>query len=455
VNKLNSTIDLPQRTSADRNPMTSIAILALWRWRQYWFLLLMICIGMIAAVLIASSASLFPEVMLTGGLRNALRATPTSSEIAVQVQVGGLSTESIQQIYQLINKPFDQNLKQYVSGTPRSDIQTPRFSILSPQPLESTDQLTIYGTSMQDAASHISVVKGRLPEANSTEVEVAVTPETAQLLHLHVGTDLVLSWIYYAAPAELSAASGKPPTPSYLHFHMRVVGIVTIQGSDPFWHGDNFLPQSSASGLTTYYTVLGSEQNLLTAMDQIAASQNISQPFFSDPSFMYWYYRLDPSHISINQLNDLISQLAATRDYMATNFADPSLVRNEPYIQYGAISGDTIPAAGIPSILEKLRSQVAVAQIPAALLALQIFALILIFVSTMTSLLVDRQMDTIILLRRRGASIFQIFGAFMTQSIILSLFFFSEATHSPYVVVEQHPCWLSPNWLEHLVNLCV
>ena len=76
---------------------------------------------------------------------------------------------------------------------------------------------------------------------------------------------------------------------------------------------------------------------------------------------------------------------------------------------------------GVPSILETFRSKLAVAQIPIVILALEIIALILLFVGMMTLLLVDRQADTIALIRSRGASRGQVFGAFMTQSIMLSL----------------------------------
>ena len=92
-----------------------------------------------------------------------------------------------------------------------------------------------------------------------------------------------------------------------------------------------------------------------------------------------------------------------------------------PYIQKVDISGAVVHIPGVSSILETFRSKLAVVQIPILILALEIIALILLFVGMMTLLLVDRQADTIALIRSRGASRGQVFGAFMTQSIMLSL----------------------------------
>jgi ABC-type antimicrobial peptide transport system permease subunit len=395
--------------------------LTLWRWRQQWFLLLMIAIGMIAAVSIVCTIPLLSATMQTAGLRNVLRATPASSEIGLRAQVGGLSTQSIEQIYRPTNIPLQQHLEAYLNGPPRLDSQTPLFSILSPHPLDSGDRLGIYGTTMNAAASHIMLTQGRLPQPASASTEIAVTPEMAQLLKLHIGTALTLNWTIYTAPAGQSVVPSNFPQPIYLTFTMRVVGIFNVQSGDPFWHGYNFIPYTPDSGCCTTYTVLASEQNFLSAIDRLASNHSVDRIYFFDPFYLFWYYRLAPSHISVTQLNDLISQLATTQAYIADTYNDPYLAHQTPYIQKVDIFGAVIHVPGVSSIIETFRSKLAVAQIPAVILALEFFALILLFVGMMALLLVDRQADTIALIRSRGASRRQVFGAFMTQSIILSL----------------------------------
>src|SRR5947207_4131359 len=115
----------------NRRLVASVVTLSLWRWRQQWFLLMMICIGMIAAVTIVCTIPLLTLTMQTAGLRNVLRASPNSSEVALSAQVAGLSTQGIKQIYPPVNIPLQQHLKKYLNGPPRFDFQTPLSSILS------------------------------------------------------------------------------------------------------------------------------------------------------------------------------------------------------------------------------------------------------------------------------------------------------------------------------------
>ncbi len=184
-------------------------------------------------------------------------------------------------------------------------------------PLESTDKLGIYGTSISEAASHVALTQGQLPQPTSAGVEVAVTPETAQLLKLHIGTGLTLDWTVYSGPSGHSTSPRNIPKPIYLTFTMRVVGIFNVQPGDPFWHGYNFLPYTPDSGCCTQYTVLVSDQNFLAALDRLATSHSVDQVYFFDPSYLFWYYRLIPSHIAIAQLNDLVNQLSSTQAYIA------------------------------------------------------------------------------------------------------------------------------------------
>ena len=405
----------------NRHFVSSVVTLSLWRWRQQWFLLLMIGIGMIAAVTIVCTIPLLSSTMQTAGLRNVLRSSPNSSEVALRAQIAGLSTRGIQQVYQSTNIPLQQHLTSYLSGPPRLDFQTPLFSILSPAPSQSSDQLSIYATSMSEAASHVMLTQGRLPQHASSDVEVAVTPETARLLKLHVGTALTLSWTIYTGPAIHSTTTSNIPQSIDLTFTMRVVGLFNVKSDNPFWHGYNFLPATPDRGCCTHYTVLVSQQNFLAALDRLANSHSVNQVYFIDPSYLFWYYQLAPSRISITQLNDLINQLAITQAYIADTYSNAYVALHPPYIQKVDIFGSVIHANSAPSILETFRSELALAQIPVFILGLQIIALILLFVGMMALLLVDCQADTIALIRSRGASRGQVFGAFMTQSIILSL----------------------------------
>ena len=395
-------------------PLASGVALAAGRWRQHWFLLLLIALGMVASIMIVCALPLLSETMTTAGLHQVLRATPTSSEMTVTGSVGGLSTAITQEAYQSINPAMHQLLGSYLAKTLRAEVQTPQFSILSPPPLNPGD-LGIYATSIAQAAPHITLIKGRLPSPTSSDVEIAITPETASLLGLHIGSVITLNWYIRQQP--------NSPTGGSVRFPMHVVGIISVSDSDPFWHGYNFLPvPTGPNSPADHYLVLADEQNLLAATDQIAASNHTDGVFFLKQVQLTWYYYLDPGKITINQLNDLIRRLAATQDYMETNFSNPSGLYVPPaYLGLVSISGAVFHSTGGPSSLEKFRSQFAVARLPVNILALQLLALILFFVGMMAAVLVDRQADAIAQLRSRGASRSHIFGAFLTQSVGLSL----------------------------------
>ena len=79
--------------------MWPVVTLAAWRLRRTWFLLLFIALGMVAAVVIVCTIPLLSSVMTTAGLRNTLRATPESDEIAVYAGDPGISTPIVKAAY--------------------------------------------------------------------------------------------------------------------------------------------------------------------------------------------------------------------------------------------------------------------------------------------------------------------------------------------------------------------
>ena len=133
--------------------ITSIVTLARWRWQQHWFLLLVTGVAMVAAVTIMCTVPLLSEIAQTAGLRSVLKASFDGSEITLRVNAPGLAGGGVEDINQAVSPPFDRYLEPYLSGPPRLDVQTPDFGMLSPMPPEPGDRMTIYGTSMQDAAA--------------------------------------------------------------------------------------------------------------------------------------------------------------------------------------------------------------------------------------------------------------------------------------------------------------
>src|SRR6266568_469103 len=399
--------------------VTSLVTLALWRWRQHWFLLLVTGVGMVAAVMVVCTIPLITAVMQTAGLRNVLSASPASSELTLRATVGALSTPTLGITNRLARPPFQDHLEGYLKDPPRLEIQTPEFNVIPSESPTLSTPLQLYADSMQEAAPHVILVQGRLPRTISEGIEVGITPATANALHIRVGSVITLESTFYIAPA--TGNTSPAPEQSYIqHIKLYVVGLFNVKANDPFWHEKDFQPVFK--GTRRYYTALASTQTLLAAFNRIAANYAADQVYFpaGEYAYLYWYYYLDPSQVSPDRLDDLIGQLAATQEAVAQ--ANSSIEgASQSVVQQLDLNAPVSSRDIIPGSLERFRSRIAVLRIPVAILALQITCLILFFVYVMAELLVDRQADTIALLRSRGASDSQIFGSHVTQCMGLSL----------------------------------
>lgn len=172
--------------------MLAILTLAAWRLRPTWILLLVMTLGMLLAVVLACTIPLFSTVMTTAGLRNTFRATPQSAEITVNTATERLSTPIAQSVHQ----QFEGLLHRYLGNTisfEQSSLLVQDFSFL---PFRENTFVTVYGTSMQQAAAHLTIVQGRqahITHAPAHELEVMMTQQTATQLHVQIGSTFTLS----------------------------------------------------------------------------------------------------------------------------------------------------------------------------------------------------------------------------------------------------------------------
>ena len=402
----------------ERISMSSMFTLASWRVRSTWFLLLIIAFGITVAVVVASTIPLFSTVMTTAGLRSTLRSTPENTEITLNTMTQGVSTP----IAHAVQKQFDPLFHQYLGNSIHLEQSALLSEDFSFSPAIPHTSITTYGTSMEQAAPHLTLVQGRL--ANGTtpaahEIEVVMTPQSAQRLGLHVGSTFTLSLAYFEAASRIQQSVAA-----------RLVGLVQVASKDvAYWHGNDFNPfalVNEAAPATYQYTLLVPYNALLALFDQITAhaqSSAVFSPSLDGYTFL-WYYRLDASQVTINNLDAFIHRFAAltsTMDSLYGNLENGSAysIPSYPYLFHLNLTSALFSADNSPSILEQFRSRVAVARIPIGVFTLLSIALILFFVSLMTSVLLDRQLETIALLRSRGASRGQIFGALFLQDALL------------------------------------
>jgi putative ABC transport system permease protein len=414
----------------------SILILASWRLRRTWGLLLLMSLGMVAAVALVCLVPLYSEVVMTAGLRDTINAAGANADAFVQGTSNDISASVIDRTSQNINHEFKRRLGSYIGSqqffvtttTYPRDVPAPGSTkpILipnangtlvpySPVPFganslmqETFDKIRFVGVPIQQAQSHIMLVQGRMPGAitqgkNSVyNLEIAISTYSAKIMHAHLGmviqADLALNpALNYIGPLDV-----------ILNLH--IVGIFKLpQSNVSYFHGENFLSVRVAPlAPGEIYPVMVSSTVFTNQLSQIIAQQKVLT--FESPMTFIWYYKLHSEQININNLGNVVGDFNAIQSDAVNKFA----IDDGPYLQQSAI--------GLPfDLLQQYSSQSEAAEIVVASLLALVVGLVLFFMSMMTNLLVDRQIDAIALLRSRGASRRQIVGALMLQSLALAL----------------------------------
>jgi putative ABC transport system permease protein len=387
----------PRRES--RAMLPPAITLAAWRVRQTWRLLLVTGVGMLAGVVLVCTAPLFSQVTLTAGLRGVLTATPQASQLTLHAQARQLSTFVNAENNRALESFMQQHVGAYFSDPPDFSIQ---LAPLHVSPFAPGNQIQLTGASMQASAAHLHLIQGRLPQDSGDVVEIAVTPDSFDDLHVPIGMEYTttIDFLGSTAPIEI------PLT-------LRLVGTFLPIANDPFWQGQTFSPVPLGSNFTIYNALM-SNAGFLVALTR-GESQNPEADLLLNPPDIFWYYHLDVAHLKMADLDDLINRLNIAQLQLSQQFSDTSTLTG---LQ---ILGPPVEAFGNPSTLEKYRDRVSVVQIPIDIVAFQIFFLILFFISMMADILVDRQAVVIALLRSRGASRWQVFGSFVNQSVGLGL----------------------------------
>lgn len=385
----------PRRGGLSR--VAAAVTLAWWQFRLIWRLLLVVGIGMVAAVILVCTVPLYSQVALSAGLRGALN-TPGASSVTVHSVAHLVVPAATEKVAEEIQQEVDQNIGSFLAG---SQFSAQSSALL----LNQGHLLQLIGWSMSEASGHVSMLAGHLPQNGGNILEIALTPQTAADLQAHVGSAFNL-------PLPFLDGQGNQVI---FTIPLRVAGIfVQTNPSENFWHEVGFAPQPLGQ-YGTLYPVLVSNNSYLTELSvaSLAMShgnlQNGSN--LQNPTDFYWYYNLDLAHMDIDRLDELSGGL----NNLLVNISDQPVAL--PYI-------DKTTSSGPSDLLNGYSDRVTVARIPLLSLAYLITGLILFFVSLMSSVLVDRQAATIALWRSRGASREQVFSALLAQSTGIGLIAF-------------------------------
>ncbi len=369
--------------------------LAGWRLGQTWRLLLTAGLGILAAVVLVASVPLFSQVAVSAGLRGALADNPAGAGIGVTVHTFTVSPALRQQVQDRLFSVMQRDLGAYLAGSPTFAVQTPYLPLgtVAHREANRSDTLGLVGVNLDAASSHLTVTTGRLPAPQGATLEVALEAASAQLLQVRVGDTI-------AYPA-VASTTGKAIT-------ARIVGIFVVRDrADPFWSGADFVARQTGgpNGSGTAYTALGAVNTVMAIAGQLLGSDAVNQ---YSAAALRWHYDLDFSHLSGGNLGDLIAAFNAI-NIEANNSLDT--ITGVQFVEFNS---------GIEQLIH-FQDRIFSLQVPITLLLLQVLALVIFFVSLMADMVVERQTEAIAVLRSRGASRRQIFGALATQTGGLAL----------------------------------
>ena len=406
--------NVPRRGSAIS--FLAIGKLARWQLRQAWRLLFIVGIGILIAVVLICAVPLYSQIVISAGVRDALVAAPEGPYVTVHSSSFQIVASAIRNIQQQLTQEMQAKLGSYVKSKPQFSLQEQGLTILKYAPgshvlIPQGDQMELIGATIPEAASHLTLLKGRLPRPNSTELEIAVVPEIAADLNLSIGSTIPVQALSGSVPA--SQADSK-------NIVVRIVGIFKLPATpDPYWHLEDF--QRPPSIGTSIDKALVSNDALLSLLEQEAHLPAFSRGLsYSMSPDLFWYYQLDVSRIDANKLDDLVSRVSRVLTDIS---GGPSEI---PYVY------DT-QSIGPLTALQAYRNYISVIRIPAISLTILLLGLVLYFVSVMTDVLVDRKAEAVAILRSRGANRRQIFAVFVSQGVGLGVL--SLALGPPLAVV--------------------
>lgn len=399
----------------------SSILLAGWRWRTQWSLLLVIGIGIVIAILLIGSLPLFSSVMTTAGLRNTLRAQPDSAQIISTAQVRGISTNLFNGATTQVNNLVQRDIGKYIADPPVTTLISSDWNAATPN----GGAFDFYGVSLSKAATHLQILQGRLPAENALDtssVEIMLTQTAALYLgNLKVGDTIPLSAQLFTGSASLLGVESTVKTfEGTLKAHL--VGIFQVKANDPYWNGYTLEAPPPIFGTSPPpYLGLASQAAVLSLFDAMAQQHHVDNLYFQigASNVVFLAYMLDTPHITASKLEDLIARSGSLQQDVEQTFA----VANGSNIVKVEVSGATLHGQGhdTESTLEKFLNQEAILQTPMLILSIEILCLILFFISTMIETLVEREQASIALLRSRGANRRQVFGSLLTQGLVLCM----------------------------------
>src|SRR5579863_6798002 len=255
--------------------LSAIARLVRWRFKQMWRFLFVIWLGMLTVVVLVCTLPLFSRVAITADLRSVVANAPGGSNITVQVDSFYPTASQVNQIAQQLDTVLKKgSFGPYLQGAPAFVVQTPPLNVVL-HGRSISPALFLDSYDLAQAAPHITVVQGRLPQATTDgSVEIALIQTLASNLGLQVG----------------SVVTGRFPSSFGSQiWTLHIVGIIAPHAAnDAFWAtATNPFGKQIGSSNGVAYSVLASAGAVTPKIASLQATAGGGDPF--DNSFhLFW-----------------------------------------------------------------------------------------------------------------------------------------------------------------------
>ena len=359
---------------------------------SHWRLLSTVIVGVLLASTVMSGTVIYFDALRELALDNTLDAlTVEETDILLKADRGPTTVEEFQKVARQVDRQVEGRIGWFLRGQERAS-RSATFFVTEPGEEETAgqDNSRTYFAFMPGLLDNITVLQeegGRLPLSYAVNAP---------------GEPLTLEAI---APAEDAAAFGvgvgdtisavphwKDRTP-----YLNVVITGLFERNEPgaeFWHMDDELVRSATSG--------GSFRSVPLFISDAAYFNVLGQAFPDMDSSYMWLLQVDSDKISASDTTFARRQIAAMQRRLSNNL-----------FSYRQITE-------LDDALAEYDQRLFFSKIPMFIIMVLIAVVILYYVMTLSSLLVDQQRGEIALMRSRGATSAQILTVFVLEGATIS-----------------------------------
>jgi ABC-type lipoprotein release transport system permease subunit len=349
-----------------------------------WRLFSSIVIGVLIAVALLSSIPLYSNAINDLGLKHALHERASEvTNVQVYVPYYPINFESFQKNNDYINQHIQQKIGPLIRQEEKL-IKSQSFFVAwtnRPVPTGSNRPYGYFQT-FTNLENHVKLIEGRManPVTSGLEIEVTMGQDIANKFRVGVGDQLIF----------IDQENGSP-----VQFVLNIVGIIEpVNVDEQYWFGNTELFSMPASDQFLIAPVFIPEVTMFSAVGGALPAAD---------AVYNWYYYLDLDKITTQNVDAFKNNL---------EILGPALVGE-------------LPRSSVMTLLDRVLTQYQqkqmYSQILLFLLIFPIIGIILYYLITVSSMIMEQESAEISQLRSRGASVWQIIIIYLMQGLLFSI----------------------------------